>query len=168
MYVEQHMEVRDLFQIGDKVFYPMHGAGVIKAIEDREILGEIHEYYIIHIPMGKLDIMIPIKKIETSGVRLLADPKTMKDILFTFHHVEPDNSLPWKERYNSNMEKMKTGDMHDSAEIVRDLLFCSKTKVLNSSEKQMFNQARKNLISEMSLITDLTEHQAADLLKIPS
>ena len=66
------------------------------------------------------------------------------------------------------MEKMKTGNVHDSTEIIRDLLFQSKEKTLNSSEKQMLNQARKNVISEMLLITDLTENQAANLLKISS
>lgn len=162
------MEVCNLFQIGDKVFYPMHGAGIIKAIEEREILGKTQEYCVINIPICKMDIMIPMKKIQSSGVRSLVDRKTMKEILFAFHHVEPHDSLPWKERYSSNLEKMKTGDVHDSAEIVRELLFCSKEKTLNSSEKQMLNQARKNLISEMTLITDLTENQAADLLKISS
>jgi len=90
----------------------------------------------------------------------------MKEILFDFHHTESHDSLPWKERYSSNMEKMKTGDLHDSAEIVRDLLFLNKEKALNSSEKQMLNQARRNLISEIVLITNLTEDQATDLLKI--
>ncbi len=162
------MEVDDLFQIGDKVFYPMHGAGTIKALEEKEILGQLHEYYVINIPMCKMDIMIPMEKIETSGIRSLVDRETMKEILFDFHHVEPHNSLSWKERYTLNLEKMKTGDIHDSAEIVRDLLFYSKEKTLNSSEKQMLNQARKNVISELTLITNLTESQAADLLKISS
>ena len=162
------MGVCNLFHIGDKVFYPMHGAGVIKAIEEKEILGETQEYYVINIPISRMDIMIPIKKMQTSGVRSLVDWKTMKEILFDFHHVKPHDLLPWKERYSSNMEKMKTGDVHDSTEIIRDLLFCSKEKTLNSSEKQMLNQARRNVISELTLITELTENQAADLLKISS
>ncbi len=162
------MGVHNLYQIGDKVFYPMHGAGIIKAIEEREILGKTEEYCIINIPICKMDVMIPMKKVQTSGVRSLVDRKTMKEILFNFHHTEPLASLPWKERYSSNMEKMKTGNVHDSTEIIRDLLFQSKDKTLNSSEKQMLNQARKNVISEMLLITDLTENQAANLLKISS
>ena len=162
------MGVHNLYQIGDKVFYPMHGAGIIKAIEEREILGKTEEYCIINIPICKMDVMIPMKKVQTSGVRSLVDRKTMKEILFNFHHTEPHASLPWKERYSSNMEKMKTGNVHDSTEIIRDLLFQSKDKTLNSSEKQMLNQARKNVISEMLLITDLTENQAANLLKISS
>ena len=157
-----------MFEIGDKVFYPVHGAGIIKAIEDKEISGKTQEYCVIHIPLSKLDIMIPMNRIQKCGVRSLVDRKTMQEIIFDFHHTQPHDSLPWKERFSSNMEKLKTGDVHDSAEIVRDLLFYSKEKTLNSSEKQMLNQARRNVISEMVLITDLTENQAANLLKISS
>jgi CarD family transcriptional regulator len=163
-----YMGVDDLFQIGDKVFYPMYGAGIIKAIEEREILGKTQEYCVINIPICKMDIMIPTATIQKSGVRSIVDRKTMKEILFDFHNVELNGLLPWKERYSSNMEKMKTGDMHDSAEVVRELLLCSKEKALNPSEKHMLNQARKNLISEIILITDITKNQAADLLKMSS
>ena len=83
-----------------------------------------------------------------------------------FHHNETGDTLPWKERYNLNMEKMKTGEMNDSADVVHNLLLRSKEKTLNTTERQMLNQARRNLISEIVLITDLTEDQATDLLKI--
>ena len=162
------MEVEDLFQIGDKVFYPMHGAGIIKAIEDREILGKTQEYYVITIPISKMDVMIPLDKMSKSGVRAIVDLETMKDILYDFHHAEPTCSLPWKERFNANMEKLKTGKMSDSAEVARDLLFQNKEKTLNSSEKQMLQNAQRNLISELILIKDISESKAADLLKISS
>lgn len=157
-----------MFQIGDKVFYPMHGAGTIQAIEEKEVLGTTQEYCVINIPISKMDIMVPIEKMQAAGVRSLVDRKTMKEILFDFHHIEPHTSLSWKERYNLNMEKLKTGDVHESTEIIRDLLYRSKEKTLNASEKQMLNQARRNVISELLLITDLTEKQAANLLKLSS
>ncbi len=157
-----------LFQVGDKVFYPMHGAGIIKAIEDREILGKTQEYCIISIPINKMDVMLPTNKVEISGVRSVVDLETMNDILFDFHNVEPSCLLPWKERFKSNMEKMKTGKMSDSAEVVRDLLYQNREKTLNTSEKQMLQHAQRNLISELILIKDITESKAADLLKISS
>lgn len=156
----------ELFQIGDKVFYPMHGAGIIKAIEEKEILGERREYYVISIPISKMNIMIPLKSAGTMGIRLVVDRITLKSILFDFHNEEPTCSLPWKERYKQNMEKLKTGDMLDGAEVVRDLLYLQKDKVLNTSEKQMLNDASKILISELSIIKDISETQAADLLII--
>lgn len=162
------MEVDDLFQIGDKVFYPMHGAGIIKAIEEKEIQGKAQEYCVMTIPISRMDIMLPMKKMLEFGVRSIVDRETLSHILFDFHHDMPTDSLPWKERYSLNMEKMKTGALHDSAEVVRDLLYRNKEKSLNSSEKQMLHQAQRNMISEMVMIKDITENQAADLLKIPS
>lgn len=158
----------NLFQVGDRVFYPMQGAGIIKAIEEREILGKMQEYYIIHIPISKMDIMIPVKTIQKSGVRSIVDRKMLKDILYDFHHGEISDPLSWKERYDLNTEKMKTGEMHDHAYVVHNLLIRGKEKALNSTEKQMLNKARKNLISEMVLVTNLSEDQATDLLKISS
>jgi len=155
-----------LFQIGDKVVYPMHGAGIIEAIEEKEILGERREYYVISIPISNMNIMIPMQSIGTVGLRLVVDGNTMKNILFDFHNEEPTCSLPWKERYKQNMEKLKTGDMIDGAEVVRDLLHLQKDKVLNTSEKQMLNDASKIFISELSIIKDISQTQAADLLVI--
>ncbi|MBY0122283.1 CarD family transcriptional regulator [Bacillus sp. S/N-304-OC-R1] len=154
-----------MFQIGDKVFYPMHGAGIIKAIEEREILGRTQDYYVIHIPLNNMSVMIPVESMEKSSVRSVLDRKTINDILFDFHHFESDCSLPWKERYKSNMEKLKSGDMSESAEIVRDLLHRNKEKSLNTSERQMLNQAQRNIISELSIVKGISEEEAAQLLK---
>ena len=154
-----------MFQIGDKVFYPMHGAGIIEAIEEREILGKTQEYCVIHIPMNKMDVMLPLKTMQKSGVRSIIDVDAMREILFDLHHVESDCDLPWKERYKANVEKLKTGRVEDSAEIVRDLLHRNKEKSLNTSERQMLNQAQRNIISEMILIKDISETEAAELLK---
>lgn len=155
-----------MFHIGDKVFYPMHGAGVIEAIEEREVLGEMQKYCIFRIPASNMNVMIPLKNMEKSGIRQVVDRKTLKDILFDFHNEEPDCQLPWKERFKQNSDKMKTGDMVDGAEVVRDLLYRKKEKPLNASEKQMLNNARRILISELSLIKEISETQAADMLII--
>ena len=163
-----YMEVDYLFQVGDKVFYPMHGAGVIEAIEEKEIQGKTQEYCVITIPVSHMNIMIPMGKMSDLGVRSIVDRETMNHILFDFHNAEPNSSLPWKERYHLNMEKMKTGDIQDTAEVVRDLLQRNKEKALNSSEKQMLHQAQRNVISELVLVEEITENQAAELLKISS
>ena len=97
------MGVHNLFQIGDKVFYPLHGAGIINAIEEKEVLGKIEEYYVIHIPISRMDVMIPIGRIQKSGIRSITEKDMMKEILDEFHHDEIGDSLPWKERYLLNM-----------------------------------------------------------------
>lgn len=157
-----------LFQIGDKVFYPMHGAGIIKAIEQKEILGTTQEYCSITIPLNNMDVMIPLLKMEQLGVRSIIDINTLNHILFDFQNGKPNSSLPWKERYNINLKKIRTGDMHDSTEVIRDLLYRSQEKSLNSTEKQMLHQAQRQVISELVLVKNITENQAADLLTLSS
>ena len=162
------MEVDDLFQIGDKVFYPMYGAGIVEAIEEREIQGQTQEYCVITIPLSNMDVMIPVKVIIKSRIRSITSVKAAKDILLDFHNEISYCSLPWKERLRQNTEKMKTGEMKDTAEVVRDLMHHKKEKALNSSEKQMLDHAKKILISELILIKDITEIEAANLLMLTS
>lgn len=158
------MEVDNLFNIGDNIVYPMHGAGVIEAIEEKEVLGETRQYYVIKMPINNMKIMIPIAKIESSQIRMVVDMPDLDKVLNIFHHGESDQSLTWKERYKSNMEKMKTGKFQEGAEVVRDLIRLNREKTLNSSERQMLDNARKIFISELGLVKGITEVQAADLL----
>ena len=115
-----------------------------------------------------MDVMIPMGKMSQSGIRSIVDRQTINEILFDFHHGEAVCKLPWKERYKANMEKLKSGKMEESAEVVRDLLHRNQEKSLNSSERQILNQAQRNIISEMILVKDISEDEAANLLKLSS
>ncbi|MDQ6598715.1 transcription factor YdeB [Bacillus salipaludis] len=158
------MEVVYLFQVGDYIVYPMQGAGVIESIEEKEVLGETHQYYVIKMPISKMQVMIPIGKEKKSRIRLVSDIPTLENVLRIFQHGQTDTNLSMKERYKINSEKLKTGNIKDGAEVVRDLMRINKNKALNSSEKQMLESARKIFISELGLIKGLTENQATDLL----
>ncbi|MDM5156879.1 CarD family transcriptional regulator [Bacillus sp. DX1.1] len=158
------MEVDDLFQIGDKIVYPMHGAGVIEAIEDKEVLGKTRQYCVIKMLISDMQVMIPMDKVESSGIRCIVDKDTLENVLCVVHNGEPDHSLSWKQRYTLNMEKMKKGEIQEGAEVVRDLIHRNKERALNASEKQMLDNARKILISEVALVQDVSENQATDLL----
>lgn len=158
------LEVDELFQIGDKIIYPMHGAGVIKSIEEKEFLGEKHRYYVINMPISNMQVMVPIGKLSKLGIRPIVNHLKLEDVLRIFHHGETTQLLPWKQRYDLNMKKIKTGKIEDGAEVVRDLMRRNKEKALNSSEKRMLDNARQILISELMLIGDCTELQATDLL----
>lgn len=159
------MEVDDLFQIGDKIVYPMHGAGIIEAIEEKEILGTSRQYCVIRILSKDMQVMLPMDQLQKSGIRYIVDKGTLNDILLEFQNGESDPSLSWKQRYTMNMEKMKNGNLQDSAEVVRDLLRRNKERALNASEKQMLDNARKMMISEVALIQDVSEHQATEFLQ---
>ena len=159
------MEVDDLFQIGDKIVYPMNGAGVIEAIEEKEILGTTRQYCVIRIISKDMQVMLPMDQLQKSGIRYIVDKGTLNDILLEFQNGESDPSLSWKQRYTMNMEKMKNGNLQDSAEVVRDLLRRNKERALNASEKQMLDNARKMMISEVALVQDVSEHQATEFLQ---
>ena len=153
------MEVDYLFQIGDNIVYPMHGVGIINAIEEKEILGEKQLYYVIKMSISNIQIMIPTAKVLSSSIRPVTDIIALKDIMHIFQHGETDRLLPWKLRYKLNMEKIKTGKIQEGAEVVRDLLRMKKEKSLNTSEKKMLKNASEYLISELKLMKGITENQ---------
>ncbi|MFC4798937.1 MULTISPECIES: CarD family transcriptional regulator [Neobacillus] len=153
-----------MFQVGDCIVYPMQGAGVIEAIEVKEIQGEKQQYYIINMRINKMQVMIPIAKVEKSRIRLATDLITLENVLDIFYHGVTDTTLSMKERYKINLEKLKSGNIQEGAEVVRDLMRINKNKSLNSSEKQMLESARRIFISELGLIRGITENQAIDLI----
>ena len=153
-----------MFQVGDCIVYPMQGAGVIEAIEVKEIQGEKQQYYIINMRINKMQVMIPIAKVDKSRIRLATDLITLENVLDIFYHGVTDTTLSMKERYKINMEKLKSGNIQEGAEVVRDLMRINKNKSLNSSEKQMLESARRIFISELGLIRGITENQAIDLI----
>lgn len=153
-----------MFQVGDCIVYPMQGAGVIEAIEVKEIQGEKQQYYIINMRINKMQVMIPIAKVDKSRIRLATDLITLENVLDIFYHGVTDTTLSMKERYKINLEKLKSGNIQEGAEVVRDLMRINKNKSLNSSEKQMLESARRIFISELGLIRGITENQAIDLI----
>ncbi len=153
------MEVDYLFQIGDNIVYPMHGVGLITAIEEKEISEEKQQYYVIKMLIGNMQVMIPAGKILSSRIRPVTDIIALKHIINIFHHGESDRLLPWKQRYKVNTDKIKTGKIQECAEVVRDLMRMKKEKALNTSEKKMLDNAHEFLISELGLMKGITENQ---------
>lgn len=154
-----YMEVDYLFQIGDNIVYPMHGAGIIKAIEEKEISGKKQQYYVIKMSIGNMQVMIPTGKILSSNIRPVTDIIALKNIIHIFQHGESDSLLSWKQRYKVNTDKIKTGKLQECAEVVRDLMQMKKEKTLNTSEKKMLDNAHEFLISELGFIKGITENQ---------
>lgn len=154
-----YMEVDFLFQIGDNIVYPMHGVGIIKAIEENDISGEKQQYYVIKMLISNMQVMIPTGKISSSSIRPVTDIIALKHIIHIFQHGESDRLLPWKQRFKVNTDKIKTGKIQEGAEVVRDLKRMKKEKALNTSEKKMYDNAHEFLISELRLIKGITENQ---------
>ena len=140
-----------MFKVGDKIVYPMHGAGTIESIEEREILGEKQKYYIMKMPVGDIKVMVPTKNAEMIGVRDVIPNETAKGVLDVLASDTTDMSSNWNKRYRDNMEKMKSGDIYEIADVVRNLSFKQKEKGLATGEKKMLSSAKQILISELVL-----------------
>lgn len=159
------MGVDLLFQIGDKIVYPMHGAGVIEAIEEKEILGEKQQYYIMKMPVGNMQVMIPMEKVSNLGIREVIDMPALERVLQILRNDEIDVSTNWNRRFRKNMEKMRTGDIYEVADVVRDLMRRDREKGLSTGERKMLDNARQILLSELVLVKDIDEEQATTLLE---
>ena len=146
-----------MFNVGDKVVYPMHGAGTIEAIEEKDILGEKQAYYIIKMP-GEVKCMVPTVKAEEIGVRDIIDKETANKVFKVLEQDSTEMSMNWNKRYRDNMDKMKSGDIYEIADVVRNLSFKQKEKGLSTGEKKMLLNAKQILVSELIL----AEHSSAD------
>jgi len=157
--------VTGLFNVGDKVFYPMHGAGVIEAIEEREILGEKRTYYVMHIPVGNMKVMIPMNSAEKVGLREVIDEEAVSRVLAILRRSDVDLSDNWNRRYRAHLDKMKSGDIFEVADVVRNLMLREREKGLSTGERRMLENARQILISELVLAKGIDEREAAELVE---
>ena len=135
-----------MFNIGDKIVYPMHGAGIIDAIEEKDILGEKQSYYILRMP-GEVKVMVPIDKAEQVGVRNIIDKTSADKVFNLLSQDETEMDKNWNKRYRDNMEKLKSGDIYEIADVVRNLSFKQKEKGLSTGEKKMLVNANISLIT---------------------
>ena len=152
-----------MFNVGDKVVYPMHGAGTIEGIEEKDILGEKQAYYIIKMP-GEVKVMVPTAKAEGIGVRDIIDKETAGKVFKVLETDSTQMDMNWNKRYRDNMEKMKSGDAYEIADVVRNLSFKQKEKGLSTGEKKMLLNAKQILVSELTLAENSNKEQMEELV----
>lgn len=152
-----------MFNVGDKIVYPMHGAGTIDAIEEKDILGEKQAYYIIKMP-GEVKVMVPTAKAEEIGVRNIISKENAGKVFEILEENETEMSNNWNKRYRDNMDKMKSGDIYEVADVVRNLSFKQKEKGLSTGEKKMLNNAKQILVSELVLAEHASKEEVETLI----
>lgn len=152
-----------MFNVGDKIVYPMHGAGTIDAIEEKNILGENQAYYIIKMP-GEVKVMVPTAKAEQIGVRNIIGKEEAEKVISILGEDETEMSQNWNKRYRDNMEKMKSGDVYEIADVVRNLAFKQKEKGLSTGEKKMLSNAKQILVSELVLAEHASQEEVEELI----
>lgn len=157
-----------MFQIGDKILYPLYGAGIVEGIEEKEVLGENQLYYILNIPHINMKVMVPINKSSDLNIREVVEPEIMDEVLQNLNKGVTDPVIYDNKRSCSeiNKQRIKSGDIFKATEIIRDLTRKSKRNKnkLGLDDANMLNTARQILASEVVQVKGITQEQAVTLL----
>jgi CarD family transcriptional regulator len=153
-----------MFNIGDKVVYPMHGAGVIESIEEKEILGQKQKYYIMKMPVGDVQVMVPTASAEKVGLREVIHCEEADKVLGVLSSEQTAMNTNWNKRYRENMDRIKNGKILEVAEVVKNLAHKSSDKGLSAGEKKLYNNAKQILISELVLANQGTKAEVEALI----
>ncbi len=152
-----------MFNVGDKVVYPMYGAGTIDSIDKKNILDEEVEYINMLMP-GGVKVMVPSNQATNQGLRNIISKDDVEKVFCILENDETEMSDNWNKRYRDNMEKMKSGDIYEVADVVRNLSFKQKEKGLSTGEKKMLNHAKQILVSELVLVENATDTEMQKLV----
>lgn len=148
-----------VFEVGDSVVYPQHGAGTVIKKELRKLLGEEREYLTITILHNDMTVMVPTENAAVAGLRRVIDLETCHKVIAVLQSECSEMSRNWNRRFKANREKVKSRDIYDLAEVVRDLGVRDAAKGLSTGEKHMYTRAKQVLGSEMMYSLEMTEEQ---------
>ena len=153
-----------MFSVGDKVLYPMHGAGTIVGIEEKKILGEKKHYYVFELPTDEIDVMIPVESSDAIGVRPIVSKEAVEQAVAVLEGEKTAMDENWNRRYRDNMDKLKSGEILLTAEVVRNLSHLAKTRTLSQGERKMLANAKLILSSEFVLVLGISTSEAEKLI----
>ncbi|MEZ5081654.1 MAG: CarD family transcriptional regulator [Thermoleophilia bacterium] len=153
-----------MYEVGDKVVYPHHGAGVVQKKEMKEVLGQHREYLTIQILYNDMTVMVPAENAEKAGLRRVISEETVEEVLTVLRDDGTQMPKNWNRRFKHNRDKIKTGDIFELAEVVRNLSIRDIDKGLSTGEKQMFGRAKKILASELMYACDMGEEESVEFL----
>ena len=154
-----------MYKVGDKVVYPHHGAGTVVKREKREVLGEKREYLTIKILHNDMTVNVPADNAERVGLRKVIDEEAVKKVVKYLTSGGTEMPKNWNRRFKHNRDKMKTGDIYELAEVVRNLALRDGEKGLSTGEKQMYVKAKKILASELMYAKTMSEDEALEWLE---
>jgi CarD family transcriptional regulator, regulator of rRNA transcription len=154
-----------LFRVGDKVVYPHHGAGTVVKKESRDVLGKKRDYLTIKILHNDMTVQVPCENAEKVGLRKVIDEKMVDVVVKALTGTGTQMPKNWNRRFKHNRDKMKTGDILELAEVVRNLSLRDHEKGLSTGEKQMFVKAKKILASELMYAKNMDEDEAVEWLE---
>ena len=153
-----------MFRKGDTVVHPEHGAAVIEDLKDRDFLGERKKYLVLRLAYGDLTLMVPVESTEEVGLREVVSKQEVKKVLEVLREDESSMATNWSRRFKNNIEKLRSGDIYQVAEVVRNLSIRERQKGLSAGEKRMLAKARQILVSELVFAQDVDEAGAEKLI----
>ncbi|MBI4261796.1 MAG: CarD family transcriptional regulator [Actinobacteria bacterium] len=153
-----------MFRKGDTVVHPEHGAAVIEDLRERDFLGEKKKYFVLRLAYGDLTLMVPVDNTEEVGLRQVVSKQEVKKVLDVLKEDETKMAANWSRRFKNNIEKLRSGDIYQVTEVVRNLSIREQNKGLSAGEKRMLAKARQILVSELVFATGGTEQKAEDLI----
>ncbi len=148
------------FDVGDKVVYPHHGAAVIERREKKEVFGEEREYLVLRLSYGDLTLMVPADNTDEVGLRDIINDEEVEEVFAVLRKKETRMPTNWSRRFKNHVEKLKSGDVYQVAEVVRNLTLRDQEKGLSAGEKRMLTKARQILVSELTFAIDVSEQEA--------
>ena len=148
------------FKVGDRVVYPHHGAAVIEKKEKRKAFGEEKDYFVLRMAHGEMTLAVPVDKAEEVGMRWPISTEDVEDLFEVLGRRDVREPANWSRRFKNHQEKLKSGDVYQVAEVVRNLALRDQAKGLSAGEKSMFVKARSVLVSELSFALDVSEDDA--------
>ena len=150
------------FKPGDRVVYPHHGAAVIEKKEKREAFGRETEYLVLRMAHGEMTLAVPVDKVDDVGMRWPISGDDVDDLFDVLKKRDVREPANWSRRFKNHQEKLKSGDVYQVAEVVRNLALRDRDKGLSAGEKTLYQKARSVLVSELSFALDVSEDDAMD------
>ena len=144
-----------MFQIGDKVVHPMHGAGIIDSIVQRKVAGHVQEYYQLKLSVGNMVVMVPTDNTGGIGMRPVVSGARAEELTTEMEGIEVDMTQNWNRRYRENLERLKSGDLLEVARVIKGLRRRESQRGLSNGERKMLHTAKQILISELMLAQSL-------------
>lgn len=141
-----------MYQVGDRVVHPMHGAGIIESIVQERLGGQLSSYYVFRIPSGGLTLKIPTGSCGAIGVRALSTSGRIREVLGAIPGLEIDRTTNWNRRYRENLNRLKSGDLLEVARVIKGLMWRDREKGLSNGERKMLHSAKQILVSEVVLV----------------
>ena len=151
-----------MYQVGDRVVHPMHGAGIIESIVQERLGGQLGSYYVFRMPSGGLTLKIPTVNSEAIGVRAVKSADEIEAVIARIPALSIDMTSNWNHRYRENMDRLKSGDLDEVSAVIKALMHRDSTRGLSNGERKMLHIAKQILVSEIVLAEDVAYPDAEE------